>query len=74
MPMLRQMGDLMVFAHSYPMKQAYLIDMPRGIKTDKMGEFYGGMECRKNGITYDKRYRGKKRRMSRPLLRIQKFS
>ena len=45
-PMLRQMGDLMEFAHSYRTKQAYLIDMPRGIKTDKIGEFYGGMECR----------------------------
>ena len=66
MPMLRQMEDLIEFAHSYPPKRAYLIDMPRGITKDKMGEFYGGVECLKNGVTYDKRYHGKKRQMSRP--------
>ena len=70
LPMLRTMEDLMAFAYSYPPKKAYLIDMPRGIKKDKMGEFDGGVECLKNGVTYDKRHHGKKRRMSRPQIFI----
>ena len=40
--------------------------MPRGMKKDKLADFYAGLEAIKNGVTYDKRYVGKKRRMDRP--------
>ena len=66
MPPLRHMEDIMEFAHSFPPQKAYIIDMPRGMKKDKLADFYAGLESIKNGVTYDKRYTGKKRRMDRP--------
>lgn len=66
MPPLRHMEDIMEFAHSFPPQKAYVIDMPRGMKKDKLADFYAGLESIKNGVTYDKRYVGKKRRMDRP--------
>lgn len=63
---MRCMEDLLQFAHSFKPAKCYLIDMPRGMKKDKLAEFYSGIEVLKNGVTYDKRYAGKKRRMGRP--------
>lgn len=40
--------------------------MPRGMKKDKLGEFYAGIEIIKNGVAYDKRYTAKKIRFDRP--------
>ena len=56
----------MEFAHSFPPKPCYLIDMPRALKKNNLSEFYAGIEVLKNGVTYDRRYSGKKRRMDRP--------
>lgn len=66
LPPLRAMEDLMQFAFGFKDQPAYLIDMPRGMKKDKLGDFYAGIECLKNGVLWDKRYNAKKRRMSRP--------
>ena len=66
MPPLRCMEDLMQFAYSFPVQKAYLVDMPRAMKKDKLGDFYAGLESIKNGVCYDKRYCGKKRRFDRP--------
>lgn len=66
MPPFRAMEDIMQFAFSFKAQKCYIIDMPRGMKKDKLGEFYAGLECLKNGVVYDKRYNGKKRRMDRP--------
>lgn len=44
----------------------WIIDMPRGCKKDKLGQFYSGIECLKNGVAYDKRYSFKKIRFDRP--------
>jgi len=63
---MRTMEDIMQFCFSFKSQSVYLIDMPRGMKKDKLGEFYAGLECLKNGVVYDKRYAGKKRRMDRP--------
>lgn len=68
MPPMRMMEDIMEFAHSFPPQKAYIIDMPRGMKKDKLADFYAGLESIKNGVTYDKRYVGKKRRMDRPVV------
>ncbi|MDC0525367.1 hypothetical protein OAO87_00115 [bacterium] len=70
MPPLRHMEDIMEFAHSFPVQKAYIIDMPRGMKKDKLADFYAGLESIKNGVTYDKRYVGKKRRMDRPQIMV----
>ena len=66
LPPMRAMEDIMQFCFSFPAQKVYLIDMPRGMKKDKLGEFYAGLECLKNGVCYDKRYAGKKRRFDRP--------
>lgn len=65
-PPFRTMDDMMEFCHGFPAQSCYIIDMPRGMKKDKMSEFYSGIEILKNGVTWDTRYHGKKRRMNRP--------
>ena len=40
--------------------------MPRGMKKDRLGDFYAGIEVIKNGVAYDKRYAAKKIRFDRP--------
>lgn len=65
-PPFRSMEDIMQCAMGMPVASTYLIDMPRGMKKDKLGEFYSGLESLKNGVMYDKRYAFKKRRIDRP--------
>ena len=65
-PPMRVMKDIMQFCMSFPTHKTYLVDMPRAMKKDKLGEFYAGLECLKNGYLYDKRYGAKKRRIDRP--------
>jgi len=65
-PPFRQMEDISQCVMSIKAKKAYLIDLPRGMKKDKLGEFYSGIECLKNGLCWEKRYQFKKRRMDRP--------
>lgn len=65
-PMMRLMEDIMQCVMCFDRKNAYCVDMPRAMKKDKLFDFYSGMECLKNGHVYDKRYKFKKRRMTRP--------
>ncbi len=65
-PPFRLMEDIMACVMSVGEKKAYLVDMPRAMKKDKLSEFYSGLESLKNGVCYDKRYSFKKRRMNRP--------
>lgn len=65
-PPFRLMEDIMACAMAIKTQKCYLIDMPRALKKDKLGEFYSGLESLKNGVCYDKRYNFKKRRMDRP--------
>jgi len=67
-PAMRSMEDIMQCCMCIKTHKAYFIDMPRGMKKDKLGEFYAGIECLKNGVAYDKRYAFKKRRFNRPLI------
>lgn len=67
-PPFRDMQDLVAFCMDQPTAKAYLIDMPRGMKKDKLAEFYAGIETLKNGYLYDKRFKGRKRRIERPRL------
>jgi hypothetical protein len=66
MPPFRLMEDIMACAMGIKPQKVYLIDMPRGMKKDKLGEFYSGLESLKNGVCYDKRYAFRKRRFDRP--------
>lgn len=65
-PPYRLMDDIFQWVCSRATKKAYIFDMPRGMKKDKLGDFYSGIEVIKNGVAYDKRYNAKKIRFDRP--------
>lgn len=65
-PPFRLMDDIFQWVCSRPVKKCYIVDMPRGMKKDKLGDFYSGIEIIKNGVAYDKRYNAKKIRFDRP--------
>lgn len=65
-PPFRLMDDIFAWVASRPIKPVYIVDMPRGMKKDKLGDFYSGLEVVKNGVCFDKRYTAKKLRFSRP--------
>lgn len=65
-PPFRLMDDIFQWVCSRPVKKCYIIDMPRGMKKDKLGDLYAGIEVIKNGVAYDKRYNAKKLRFDRP--------
>jgi len=60
------MEDIMGCVMDQKVAKAYLVDMPRGLKKDKMWGFYSGLECLKNGKAFDKRYHYRKKRFDRP--------
>lgn len=70
LPPMKNIEDIMQFVYGFQDQKCYLVDMPRGMKKDKLGEFYAGIECLKNGVCYDKRYTAKKRRFDRPQIVI----
>ncbi|AXF52003.1 MAG: putative viral replication protein [Cressdnaviricota sp.] len=65
-PPFRLMDDIFQWVASRPVKPCYIFDMPRGMKKDKLADFYSGIEIIKNGVAYDKRYAAKKKRFDRP--------
>ena len=69
-PPFRMMDDIFAWVATRPIKKAYFVDMPRGMKKDKLGDFYSGIEIIKNGVAYDKRYSAKKIRFDRPQIFI----
>jgi hypothetical protein len=79
-PPYRQMEDLMAWGLCeidnddvtdwYDDPKAFVFDMPRGMKKDKLGEFYAGIESFKDGRFYDKRYSARKEQIGRPRIYI----
>lgn len=69
-PPFRMMDDIFQWVYSVAGKKAYIFDMPRGMKKDRLGDFYSGIEVIKNGVAYDKRYTAKKIRFNRPVIFI----
>lgn len=65
-PPFRLMDDIFQWVYAFPGKKAYIVDLPKGIKKDKLGDLYAGLEVIKNGVAYDKRYNAKKIRFDRP--------
>ena len=65
-PPYRLMDDIFQWVCTRPVKKCYILDMPRGMKKDKLGDLYSGIEIIKNGTAYDKRNRAKKIRFDRP--------
>ena len=65
-PPYRLMDDIFQWVYGRPKKKAYFLDLPRGMKKDKLADLYSGIEVIKNGIAYDKRHFPKKERFTRP--------
>ncbi len=65
-PPFRLMDDIFQWVCTRPIKKSYIVDMPRGMKKDRLGDFYSGIEVIKNGVAYDKRYHATKIRFDRP--------
>jgi len=55
--------DIIQFAMSRPPAKCYTFDMPAAMKKEKLHGMYQGLECLKNGLLYDKRYKGRKLRL-----------
>lgn len=65
-PPYRMMDDIFQWVCKRPTKECYIVDMPRGMKKDKLADFYSGIEVVKNGVAFDKRYTPVKKRFARP--------
>ncbi len=65
-PPFRLMDDIFQWVATRPIRKCYIVDMPRGMKKDRLGDFYSGIEVIKNGVAYDKRNRATKIRFDRP--------
>lgn len=65
-PPYRLMDDIFQWVCTRPIKQIYIFDMPRGMKKDKLADFYSGIEVIKNGVAFDKRHSATKIRFDRP--------
>lgn len=70
MPPFTCCEDLMQACMCIPPQKCYIIDMPRGMKKEKLGGFYSGLESLKNGCMYDKRHAFRKRRIDRPQILV----
>lgn len=66
LPVMMLMEDIMQCVMSMKKYPAYLVDMPRAMKKEKMYQFLSGLEELKNGRAYDKRYSFKDVRFDRP--------
>jgi hypothetical protein len=66
LPPMMSFEDIMQACMNIPAQKAYIIDIPKGLKKDRMASFYAGIEWLKNGVMYDKRYTFKKRRIDCP--------
>lgn len=69
-PPYRNMEDIFQWVAGRPIKPVYIFDMPRGMKKDKLADFYSGIEVIKNGVAFEKRYCPDKKRFSRPRIFI----
>lgn len=68
LPPLRLMDDIFQWVYCRPKKPCYFIDMPRGMKKDKLGDFWAGIETIKNGVAYEKRYEARICYFDRPVI------
>lgn len=69
-PPFTLMEDIMQFVFCQHKSPCYLFDMPAAMKKEKVHQLYSGLEMLKNGFLYDKRYNGKKLRISRPIVAV----
>ena len=73
-PMMNSLEDIRQFVCSQRRngikRNCYIIDMPRGMKKDKIAQFWTGIETIKNGYATDKRYSAHIERFDRPQILV----
>lgn len=57
LPPVNDYKDMLRIVCDLPTSKAYIIDMPRALKKDKLWGFYSAIETIKDGYAYDDRYR-----------------
>lgn len=65
-PSFDKMEDISQMVMCKPADRAYVIDMPRSIRPNRMQGFWSGIESIKNGYCYDKRNKFQDRVMATP--------
>lgn len=66
LPLIKNYKDLLRVVYGLPTATMYLVDMPRAIKQENMGEMYGALETLKDGFAYDDRYTYKEKVFDSP--------
>lgn len=56
LPPVNDYRDFLRMVCDLPTSRAYVVDMPRAMKKDKLGGFYSAIETCKDGYAYDDRY------------------
>lgn len=56
-PFINDYRDIMRMVMCTPKKPLYIIDIPRALKKDVLGQFMSGIETLKDGYAYDDRYK-----------------
>lgn len=68
LPPLNDYKDIMRMICDIPTASCYVFDMPRGLKKDKLGQFYAGIETIKDGYAFDDRYSFKEKIFDSPVV------
>lgn len=66
LPYCNDFKDILRMVCDMPTARAYLINMPRAIKKDKLFQLYAAIEEIKNGYAYDDRYHFKEKHFDSP--------
>lgn len=61
LPPVNDYKDMLRIVCDLPVSKAYIIDMPRALKKDKLWGFYSAIETIKDGYAYDDRYHFKEK-------------
>lgn len=69
-PPLNDYKDIMQYVCSFSASKMYIIDMPRALKKEKMGQFFAAIESLKGGYAYDTRHHGKEMWFDPPVIWI----
>ncbi len=66
LPPMKNYKDIIRATISMPVAKVYMIDMPRAIGKDNLGDFFSGIETLKSGYCWDDRYSYKERNFDCP--------
>jgi len=66
--MFTEAQDYMQWVMGRPKLGMYIFDMPRSLPKKNLNQLYAAIECIKDGVAFDKRYRPQKERLERPII------